>query len=227
MRKILSIAHRGASGYFPENTIGAFEKAFELDCDGIELDVHLTSDGEIIVIHDNTIDRTTNGIGSVENLSWQAIQSMGIPDAQIPTLSEVLSITPKNCLVNIELKSADTVKPVEALIESCVANDGWDYSSFLISSFDWIALKEIQKINPRIPVGVITETDLELAIAYADLIHANSVHAQYHLLTAENTIAMQHKGLKVFAWTINEPTDIDLIKSYNVDAIITDFPDRV
>ena len=96
----MSIAHRGAKGYFPENTISAFEKAFELGCDGIELDVHLSADGKIIVIHDATIDRTTNGKGLVTDLTLEFIKSAGFPNAQIPTLDDVIAITPKKCLVN-------------------------------------------------------------------------------------------------------------------------------
>ena len=223
----MSIAHRGAKGYFPENTISAFEKAFELGCDGIELDVHLSADGEIIVIHDPTIDRTTTGKGFVKDLTLTAIKLVAYSNAQIPTLDEVIAITPKKCLVNIELKSGDTVQPVSELIAKYVSNHGYNYSSFLVSSFDWIALKELRKINPKIPLGVLTETDLSLAIAYAEFIGATSVHPQYHLLTLENTIQIKERGLQVFAWTINEPTDIDQIKSYNVNGIITDFPDRV
>ena len=227
MRNILSIAHRGASAYYAENTIAAFEKAFELGCDGIELDIHLSADGQIIVIHDATIDRTTNGSGLVTDLTLEFIKSVSIPNAQIPTLAEVIAMTPKQCLVNIELKSANTVEPVSELIENCIKTQGWTFDSFLISSFDFMALQALRQHNPNIPLGVLTETDLELAIAFAESIGAQSIHPQYHLLTAENTLQMQSERLKVFAWTINDQTEIDYIKSFHVDAIITDFPDRV
>ena len=226
MGKILSIAHRGAKGYLPENTLEAFKKGFELGCDGVEFDVHLSADGEIIVIHDATIDRTTNVQGLIKELTLAQIKSASIHNAEIPTLSEVLNITPKECLVNIELKSGDTVAPVTDLLKRYKA-EGWSYDKFLVSSFDWIALKELRELNPEVPLGVLTETDLDLAVAYAEFLQAESIHAYYHLLTAENVMEIKQKGLKVFAWTINEPADIAKIKSYQVTGIITDFPDRV
>ncbi len=225
-RKKLSIAHRGASGYYAENTIAAFEKAFELGCDGIELDVHLSADGEIIVIHDATIDRTTNGTGLVSDLTLEFIKSVGIPNAEIPTLDEVIAITPKKCLVNIELKSADTVQPVADLIAKCVSNNGWNYDSFLVSSFDWTALTELQKFIPEIPIGILTEDDLNLAVAYAECVGAHSIHPHFHLLTFENSLQIKRNGLKIFVWTVNHKSDFKLIKSFSIDAIITDFPNR-
>jgi len=146
---------------------------------------------------------------------------------EIPTLSEVIESVPQNILINIELKTGMAAKPVMHLIERYVSEKGYDYDQFLVSSFDWIALKEIRQANAKIPLGVLTETNLELAIGFSESIKAETIHPYFHLLTAESVNQMQEKGLKVFPWTVNEFEDITRIKSFNVCGIITDFPDRL
>ena len=230
MTKILKIGHRGAKGYAPENTLMAFQKAIEMGIDGIELDVHLSLDGKIMVIHDPTIDTTTNGKGVVNKLSLQEIKSFQInetPDAKIPTLEEVFDLVNQQCFINIELKSYETAEVVVELIEKYVSEKNWNYSDFLVSSFDWNALQQVCFLNDKIPVGVLTATDLALAIAFAKFIKAKSIHPYFHLLTKENTVLMQEKGFEIFAWTVNEVEDIHMMKLLNIHGIITDFPDRI
>ncbi|MBC7846739.1 MAG: glycerophosphodiester phosphodiesterase [Flavobacterium sp.] len=228
MNPILKIGHRGAKGHKPENTLISFQKAIDLKVDGIELDVHLSSDGEIIVIHDETIDRTTKGKGFVNKLSLPELKVCRIENEhEIPTLTEVFDLINQQCLVNIEIKGKGMMKHVVELIESYVETKNWKYDQFLISSFDWISLLDIHLLNPEIPLGVLTEYDLELAFAFAKFIDAKSVHVHYHLLSEKMTVQMQEEGFQVFAWTVNEPEDIQKIKSFNVNGIISDFPDRI
>lgn len=225
---MITIAHRGAKGYEPENTLSAFQKALDLRASGIEFDVHLSIDGEIIVFHDETIDRMTDGKGAVKDLSLSELKRFRIDgNHEIPTLSEVLDLVDRKCLVNIELKVEMAAEKVTTLIERYVLEHNWAYTDFLVSSFDWKALQEIRKWNPKIPLGVLTETNLELAIAFAEFIKSETIHPYFHLLTKENVAQMQAKGLKVFPWTINEPEDLQRIKSLNVNGIISDFPDRI
>ncbi len=228
MNKIGIIGHRGAKGHLPENTLASFQKAMELKCDGIELDVHLSADGEIIVIHDETVDRTTDGNGLVSKLSLSEIKALRIEGKhQIPTLSEVFELVNKKCFINIELKSETSTEPVIKLIEKYVSNKEWNHNHFLVSAFDWNNLQKIHRINPKIKLGVLTETDLHLAIAFAETIKAESIHPHFHVLTLENTLQMQKKGFKVYPWTVNESADIQKIKSFKPNGIITDFPDRI
>ena len=228
MTKILNIGHRGAKGYEPENTLISFQKALDMQVDGIELDVHLSADGEIIVIHDETIDRTTNGKGFVNALSLRELKVFRINgEHTIPTLKEVFDLANQDCLINIELKSYDATEKVILLIEKYVTKKGWKYDQFLVSSFDWNALQQVTFLNDKIPIGVLTETNLDLALAFAKFIQAKSIHPHFHLLTKENTAQIQQKGLQVFPWTINEVEDIQKIKSFNVNGIITDFPNRI
>ena len=225
---MLKIGHRGAKGYEPENTFVSFQKALDMQVDGIELDVHLSADGEIIVIHDESIDRTTNGKGFVNTLSLRELNAFRIDGkSEIPTLQEVFDLINQDCFINIELKSYEVTNKVVSLIEKYVTKKGWKYDRFLVSSFDWNALQQVAFLNDKIPIGVLTETDLELALAFAKFIQAKSIHPHFHLLTKENTAQMQEKGLQVFPWTINELEDIQKIKTFNVNGIITDFPNRI
>lgn len=228
MDNILNIGHRGAKGHLAENTLESFQCAMDFGVDGIEFDVHLSVDGEIIVIHDETVNRTTDGTGLVSEMTKAELKQLRIENQfEIPLLQDVFDLVNRNCLINIELKAAATAKPVVNLIERYVLDKGWHYSDFLISSFDWPALQQVRNWHAEIPLGVLTHTDLDLAVSFAKFVKAETIHPYYHLLTAENTLQMQQNHLKVFAWTVNEPEDIEKIKSFKVNGIITDFPERI
>jgi glycerophosphoryl diester phosphodiesterase len=219
---MLKIGHRGAKGYEAENTLASFRKAIDMRVDGIELDVHLSADTELVVIHDATIDRTTTGTGFVKNYSAAELK-----EYQIPTLSDVFDLVDKKCWINVELKGKGTAKAVVELIEKYIREKNWDYNQFIISSFEWNFLEEVDTLNPNIPIGVLTETDIDSAITFAKKINAKAIHPDFTLLTKENTAAMQAQGFLVFPWTVNEWDDIQKMKKYNVNGIITDFPDRI
>lgn len=225
---MLKIGHRGAKGYEHENTIVAFQKAIDLGCDGIELDVHLSLDAEIIVIHDETINRTTNGKGFVNKMSLSDLKTFLIDDKyEIPTLVEVFELVNHNIFINIELKSYESIEKVIELIEKYVNLKNWKYSDFIISSFDWNALQQVRFLNDKIQIGVLTSTNLNLAIAFAKFIKAKTINPYFHLLNEENVAKMQEKGFEIHTWTVNEIEDIEKMKSLKVDGIISDFPDRI
>lgn len=225
---MLKIGHRGAKGYEPENTLIAFEKAINLGVDGIELDVHLSSDKELIVIHDETVDRTTNGKGEVNQLSLKELKALKIEITEkIPTLTEVLDLVNQRCFINIELKGIGTAQPVLQLISHYTSEKNWDYNSFIISSFDWKMLEETHSLDSKIKIGVLTEESIDKALAFAKKINAFSIHPDYELLSKENVILMQQNGFEVYPWTVNSENTIQKIKSYNVNGIISDFPDRI
>ena len=215
---MFKIGHRGAKGHLPENTLASFEKAIDLGVDMIELDVRLSFDKVPMVLHDETIDRTTSKTGLVTDYNTKELQQLGIP-----TLRDVLELVDNRCEINVELKTFSATQPVLDLI----AKSTFDQNTILISSFDWNALQEVRFHDEEIRIGVLTETDLELALAFAKFIKAEAIHPYYHLLTAENVQKIKEKGFKVFPWTINEPEDITFVQSLEVDGIITDFPERL
>ena len=222
MNSILKIGHRGANGYEPENTLVSFEKAIDLKVDGIELDVHLSLNNELVVIHDETIDRTTNGKGFVNQFTSSELKNNGIP-----TLNEVLELVNQNCFINIELKGKETAKLVAEVVEFYTSNKNWNYNDFLVSSFDWKMLKEVHLLNPKIRIGVLTEESIKVALAFAKKINAFSIHPEYRLLSKEDVALLQENGFKVYPWTVNSIEDIQKIKSFNVNGIISDYPDKI
>ncbi|MGA9636976.1 glycerophosphodiester phosphodiesterase [Flavobacterium sp.] len=225
---MLKIGHRGARGYEPENTLISFQKAMDLGVDGIELDVHLSFDGEIIVIHDETVDRTTNGKGAVNDLAVTELKKFHTDkNQQIPSLIEVLDLVNKKVFVNIELKGKGTAKPVVELIGKYIEKQQWSYKDFIISSFDWSLLEEVAILNPQIAIAVLTESTVQAALAFAKKIKATAINPDYTLLTPENSKQLKADGFQIFPWTVNEIEDITTMKYYGVDGIISDYPDRI
>ncbi len=221
MNKPLNIGHRGVKGYEPENTLISFQKALELNADGIELDVHLCQSGELIVIHDFTVDRTTNGTGAISDLTLTQIKKLRINNhLEIPTLDEVLALFNKNHLINIELKGTNTAELVCACIQRHVQENKLDYSNFIVSSFQRNELARMKSNNPKIPLGILTEASVQQAIEWAEEFGATAIHPHFSLLTTE-------KGYQIYTWTVNDLQDIQRVKQFGVDGIITDFPDRI
>jgi glycerophosphoryl diester phosphodiesterase len=215
---MLRIGHRGAKGHTAENTLASFKKALELGVDMIELDVHLSRDLIPMVIHDETVNRTTTAKGLVKDFLAKELQELGIQ-----TLEVVLNLVENQCEINIEIKIFEATNPILDLLK----NHSFDTTKIIISSFDWNALQEIRFHDETLKIGVLTETDLDLAISFSKFIKAYSIHPYFHLLTPENVTKIKEKGFKIYPWTINEPEDITFAKSLQVDGIITDFPERI
>jgi glycerophosphoryl diester phosphodiesterase len=228
MAAILKIGHRGAKGHAPENTLASFAKALEFGVDAIELDVHLCATGELVVIHDFTVDRVTNGTGEVHKLSLSQLQELTIEQEQkIPTLDEVYNLINKKCFVNIEMKGRHTAKPVSDFVNSYVQDKGYFYADFLVSSFQREELQMMSEINPDVPLGVLTQASVTEALEWAADFKAKAIHPHFSLLTASNVLKAKKAGLKVYTWTVNEPEDIARIKTYDVNGIISDYPERL
>ena len=219
---MLKIGHRGAKGYVAENTLASFAKAIELGCDGIELDVWLTIDGEVVVIHDETIDRTTKSSGKVNDYLYEEIASL-----DIPTLENVIELVNHRCFINIEIKDSKSTEFVVKIINEQVEKRSYSYEDFIISSFDWVTLQQVYLLNDKIQIGVLTATDLDLAFAFAKFIKAKTINPYFHLLNSENVDKIQKAEFEIHTWTVNEPADIEQMKLLKVDGIISDFPDRL
>lgn len=219
---MLKIGHRGAKGYVAENTMASFQKAIDLNVDGIELDVHLSLDGEIMVIHDETIDRTSDETGFVNHKNACELKQLGIP-----TLEEVITLVNQKCTINIEIKDAKATNKVVALIEKFISENRWNQNKFQISSFDWEVLERVSNLNSTFLIGVLTNESIENALTFAQKINAYSINPFYKLIDKEKVTLLHQNGFLVFPFTGNEPHEIEWLKSLDVDGIISDFPDRI
>ena len=224
----LHIGHRGAAGYAPENTLASFQKALDLNVDMIEFDVHKSKNGKIVVIHDDAVDKITNGSGKVGELTLKELKKLDAGMGErIPTLTEVLDLIDGKIKINIEIKARNATKGVVKIIEKYVQRN-YTYENFLVSSFDYRNLIKVRLLNSKIPLGIITKRKLIfLNLLFAQLINAYSINILYTSVS-EKIIKEAHAlGLKVFVWTVNKPRDIKRMKKLGVDGIFSNYPDRI
>jgi glycerophosphoryl diester phosphodiesterase len=221
---VLRIGHRGAAGHAPENTLRSFSKAVELGCDMTELDVHLCGSGELVVIHDETVDRTTNGSGEVASLTLTELKQLdaGLGE-RIPTLEEVLALLRGRVKLNIELKGLGTAEPVHKLIQS----SGWKQDALLITSFNWEMLSEYRAHEPDARLGPLTYENLVEAMGFAETVNAYSINPYHGHINADYIEEAHTRGFKVYPWTVNKVEDIAKLIKLGVDGVISDYPDRV
>lgn len=229
-------AHRGSSGTHPENTIAAFEAAAKLPIFGVELDVHLTKDGELVVIHDESIDRTSSGTGYVKDLTLTELRtydygswfSSEFANESIPTLKEVLNIFKDTSHhINIELKS--DIFPYEGLggkvlyeIETLGIAD-----RVVVSSFDHEAIREFKKSAPHVEVAMLTMEVLVDAYDYARFIPADALHIFLPSAMRKMTKEALLKGSIIRVFTVNEIEHAQAMFEVGVHAIFTDYPEKM
>jgi len=237
MRKMKILAHRGASGYAPENTMEAFELAVEQHADGFEIDIHITKDGEIVVIHDDTIDRTSNGTGHVTELTLAELQQFNYnvgfeanyPTAHIPTLAQVLELVKKHQLyLNIEIKN---------IMDSSNKYDGLNFAAaelvleyeveeqVIFSSFNHNSMRELKERFPNIKTALLHFSKLHEGEHYAKTAGADALHPLFSMIDKESIMESQAAGIQINAWTVNGRLDLEHMLKLGVDAVITDYPD--
>lgn len=228
MNQILKIGHRGAKGYIAENTLESIQKAMDLGVDAVEIDVHLCQTGELVVFHDFTLERLTGVTGEIATKSLKELKTLNVNGQfRIPTLLEVLDLIDRKCMLNIELKGQQTAYETCEIIQFYIETKGWRFDDFIVSSFDYDELQTVFNTNKNIPLAVLTESDMDDALNFAKTINAKAIHPDYQLLNQNKVNELQDLGYKVNTWTVNETNDIALVKSYGVDGIISDFPDRI
>lgn len=226
-------AHRGAHKNLPENTMPAFQEAIDEDADGIELDVQMTSDGHLVVCHDETIDRTSDGNGQIVDHSLQELRALnfaaGSADwepATIPLLDEVLDLlAPTEVGLNIELKNS--VVRYRGLEEQTVAavRAHRMADQVVLSSFNHRSLVALAEIAPKIRRGLLYSDDLADPWDYAQRIGVQAVHPGGWLLRGRDDVPRFHAaGLGVRVWTLDDPDQIREAAALGVDAVITNDP---
>lgn len=227
-------AHRGFSAAAPENTIYAFEAALDSGADYIELDVQLTSDGELVVFHDKTLNRTTDGRGNLYTKTYAELQELSagswfnssgeFDDAKIMLLSEVLELVGNDILLNIEIKShgnyiAAAEKTVELIEE-------YDFeSSCYVTSFSYPALRKVKQLNPKIKTALIA--NVAASTSYSRLEYIDAVSLNYIFVNQSIVNTVHQNGKKIFVWTVDRTNDIQKMAALGVDNIITNRPDKV
>jgi glycerophosphoryl diester phosphodiesterase len=215
---IANIGHRGAASLEPENTLRSFRRAAAEGADAIELDLRLTRDGCLVILHDADVNRTTNGSGSVASMTLDEIKRLdaGLGE-RIPSFEEVLEAT--ELPIHAELKTVETAEPLAALIrERRLA------ARVTPISFDLGALRRVKLSLPDLPVGLI------LSCASPSLVEARSVNAfqvspRAAYLDAAKVEGYRRAGFRVTTWTVNEPEEMRRVLGLGVDGIVTDRPD--
>lgn len=223
----LKIGHRGAKAYEPENTLASIQKAIELNCDMIEVDVHLCKTGELVVIHDDSVDRTTNGTGKISELSLKEIKKLNAGNGQqIPTLKVVIDLVLNKTKLNIEIKGTGVSKALVKLMKQYLKK-GVNANMFYVSSFNHVELLLFKKMLPQIKTGaLIYHLPYDLAQIGVNL-GVYSINVSYEFLTQELVDDAHLKHLKIFVYTVNNYEDINWVRSLGVDGIFSDYPDRL
>ena len=229
-------AHRGASGYAPENTLTAIKKAIEMKADGVEIDIQLTKDGKIVVIHDWKVDRTTTGRGFVYELNFGYIRSLDAGQwytkdfigEVVPTLEEVLDILPNDMMLNIEIK--DTARKhsnIEEKMLEILKKYPEKFDNIIVSSFHHDKIKKLQKLEPKLKLALLTDSEFIEIEKYLSTngLNSYSYHPEINLISKKDIEILHKNGIKVFVWTVNKEEDLDYLVKLGVDGVITNYPD--
>ena len=226
-------AHRGFSKKAPENTIPAFQAAMDCGADFIELDVQLTKDKQLVVIHDDKLDRTTDGKGFVRNHTYDELMQLSagswfgkdneFDDVQIPLLSEVLDLVGKDIMLNIEIKKSGDPKATAESVVDMIEEYGIVNSCY-VTSFSYPALKKVKQLNPKIKTAFIA--NLATSTSYAQLPYIDAVSMNYLFVNQSVVNTAHHHGKRVFVWTVDRQSEMQKMMALGVDNIITDCPDK-
>ncbi|PYI67245.1 hypothetical protein CVV68_10930 [Arthrobacter livingstonensis] len=224
-------AHRGVSAHYPENTLASFARAIELGVEGIELDVHLSGDGVPVVIHDGTVDRTTNGTGVVAEFTARQLNLLDAGHRQhVPSLAQVLDLAAGKVRVNIEIKDAAVVRPVLGAVAGRAELD------WFASSSDWRALAEVRRLAPDSDCYPLTlghsigpggPGDLGEALNFALMHRSSGVSVWEGCLDREAVDTIHAKGLAAWAWTVNDEGRARELAGFGVDALCADDPELI
>ncbi|WP_270180946.1 glycerophosphodiester phosphodiesterase [Alkalihalobacillus sp. CinArs1] len=238
--EIVNVAHRGASGYAPENTMAAFEKAVDMKSDMFELDVQLSKDGELVVIHDTSVDRTTDGSGKVKDLTLEELRSLdagswfdeAFTGEKIPTLGEVLDEYRGKIGILIEIKSPSLYPGIEQKVADALTERNMhkpNNNKIIVQSFDHDSVQTFHSILPSVPLGVLvynpdhlTDQRLEAFSEYASYVNPSKSLVDRELVTRIHDYDMD-----VHPWTARDRESVQALKEAGVDGIITDYPDYV
>jgi len=218
----LIIGHRGAKACEAENTLGSFRKALSMGCKMIEFDVHKCKSGELVVIHDATINRTTNGRGRISRLTLSEIKKFRCENNEtIPTLQETLDAIGNNAAVNVEIKTVDCV---EAVVDFFSERD---ITNVVFSSFKWNALKTVRKRLPKAAMGLLMESvSFTSPFKEAKILGCFSINPPSNLVSPSFMEQAKKGGLKVMVFGLKDEKDMEKCFKLKADGIFADNPEQ-
>ncbi|MEM2315116.1 MAG: glycerophosphodiester phosphodiesterase family protein, partial [Candidatus Nezhaarchaeales archaeon] len=221
LNRVLVIAHRGASAYEPENTLRSIKRALNLGADMVEIDVRTTKDGHIVVIHDATVDRTTNGRGYVKDMTLEELKKLdaGLGE-RIPTLQEVISLVKGRVGLVIEIK----VPGIEEKVLKIV-NENKLHDDVLITSFYHPILLRVKSLNAKVRTGIIIASRPVRPAQLALDARSNAIFPKYTYLDLEMVEEAHKHSLTVYPWTVDDPGEARLLIEMGIDGIVTNKPD--
>ncbi|MHA1903057.1 MAG: glycerophosphodiester phosphodiesterase [Candidatus Thorarchaeota archaeon] len=221
LRDVVIIAHRGASAHAPENTLLAFDKAWEIGAHMIELDVHETADNHLVVIHDHEVSRCTNGTGEVSELTYDEVRNLNAGNGQkIPSLEEVLEFAYGKIGVNIELKVPDIEKRVLDLVSKKGMID-----KIFISSFLHGTLNVVRNLQKSVPTSILFSKPIDDLVNYSAQLGVSSINPTYEMVDEILVSSTHSAGMKLYPWTVNDKQAMIHLLRLGVDGIITDDPE--
>ena len=224
---MLVIGHRGAAGHRPENTLASLRYALTLGVDAVEIDVQML-DGALIVLHDDTLERTTNGHGQFKAMALDALRTLDAGAGErVPLLEEVIALTRGRIGLNIEVKEAGIASQVIDFVLAATADLPAWRARILLSSFDVATSTELARLRGTMGFGLLYEEAFEPALTRALSLGAKSLHMSLDTLDA-TAVARAHKqGLEVYIYTVNTHEDIARCRAAGVDGVFSDYPERV
>lgn len=224
----LIIGHRGAMGHVTENTTASVEKALEIGVDMIEIDVFRIRSGEIIVFHDDRVDRLTDGSGPVEAFDFEGLFALNLEGGhKIPTLEQILQVMQHRVPLNIELKGAGTATGVHAIVREYCRTGGWQPDQFVISSFDWDELRAYRGLDAGARIAVLTDENPLEAIDTARELGAEAINPANRQMDKATAAALHDAGFQINVWTVNSRSRFDSLQRMGVDGVFTNYPDRM
>ena len=240
-QKMINVAHRGASGHAPENTMAAFHKGFEMKADYIEIDVQMTKDGELIAIHDTTVDRTTNGTGAVGSLTFEEIRQLDagswfgpeFAGEKVPTFEEILDAFRGKVGILIELKAPELYPGIEEKVAEALKERNLhrpNNEKIIIQSFNHESMQTSKELLPNVPHGVlagaswadVTEEQLAEFATYADYFNPNM-----NIVTHDLVADVHEADMKIYPYTSRSQEQALRLFDLGVDGIITDYTEHV
>jgi glycerophosphoryl diester phosphodiesterase len=223
MNQVTRVGHRGAAGHELENTLSALQYAINLGLDFVEVDVRRTQDSVLVLLHDERVDRTTNGKGPVDHFSLRDLKALDAGHGNsIPSLEEALRLADGKIGLILELKISGIAQDCVETVQRLRLHSPVIYASFLLEE-----LADIRDADPRASTMVLFDELPPDPVGLVARLHASHVGLRHDTVTLQLVQALHQSGWLVFAYTVNEPAAIQRLKTYGVDGIISDFPDRL